>query len=281
MKRTTAVVILAAAASAAPATSARAQCNTLDNPSFEVIGSPPSPSGPRGWRSFNAARHRSLDDGLGPAFVRTGTYSIELPSDPTQAFVGYTTDVFNPDTLMYDFNPRFRWGRGDVVVSGFYLIPSDRPFAGITAGGAGAGLKLEFRRENTSIHFAVEDLSISGHTSDQWVPFTMRVTVAQQEAAGGAFPPFAERVSVLPFIFPANMDTGTVFWDDLSYVQCLADWNTDSQTNSSDISAFLTAWLTSVQQSDLEADFNDDGTTNSSDISAFLSCWLHTITNGC
>jgi len=62
---------------------------------------------------------------------------------------------------------------------------------------------------------------------------------------------------------------------------CLADYNVDGQVNSNDISAFLSAWLDSVQNGNLIADFNLDGTVNSNDISAFLSMWLSAVQGGC
>jgi hypothetical protein len=62
---------------------------------------------------------------------------------------------------------------------------------------------------------------------------------------------------------------------------CLADYNIDGMVNSNDISAFLTAWLSSVQMGDLMADFNLDGFVNSNDISAFLTAWLDAVQNGC
>jgi len=60
-----------------------------------------------------------------------------------------------------------------------------------------------------------------------------------------------------------------------------ADFNDDGAVNSSDISAFLTGWLQSVQNGTLEADFNFDGQVNSSDISAFLTGWLAAVQGGC
>jgi hypothetical protein len=69
------------------------------------------------------------------------------------------------------------------------------------------------------------------------------------------------------------------FWPGIA--TCAADWNGDGFINSSDISAFLTAWLQSVQDGTLAADFNGDGQANSSDISAFLTAWLQAVTNGC
>jgi len=64
-------------------------------------------------------------------------------------------------------------------------------------------------------------------------------------------------------------------------VGCPVDWNGDEEVNSSDISAFLTGWLQSVQNGTLEADFNFDGQVNSSDISAFLTGWLAAVQGGC
>ena len=66
-----------------------------------------------------------------------------------------------------------------------------------------------------------------------------------------------------------------------SGVPCPTDWNSDGQVNSSDISSFLTTWLSSVQGGTLVADFNHDDTVNSSDISAFLTAWLIAVQGGC
>ena len=63
--------------------------------------------------------------------------------------------------------------------------------------------------------------------------------------------------------------------------RCEADWDQNTQVNSNDISAFLSDWLTSVQQGTLQADFDGSGTVNSNDISAFLSAWLTAVTEGC
>jgi hypothetical protein len=62
---------------------------------------------------------------------------------------------------------------------------------------------------------------------------------------------------------------------------CPVDWNQDSQINSSDISSFLTSWLDSLNNQDLNADFDGNGAVNSSDISAFLSAWLQALSTGC
>ncbi len=62
---------------------------------------------------------------------------------------------------------------------------------------------------------------------------------------------------------------------------CPVDWNGDGSVNSSDISAFLTGWLQSLQDGTLAADFNGDNAVNSTDISAFLTAWLQAVQNGC
>jgi len=62
---------------------------------------------------------------------------------------------------------------------------------------------------------------------------------------------------------------------------CAADWDNSGSVNSNDISAFLSAWLESVQQGDLVADFDGSGTVNSNDISAFLNAWLEGVQQGC
>jgi hypothetical protein len=62
---------------------------------------------------------------------------------------------------------------------------------------------------------------------------------------------------------------------------CPADWDGNGQVNSTDISAFLTAWLDSLNNQDLNADFDGNQVVNSSDISAFLTAWLDAVQNGC
>jgi hypothetical protein len=62
---------------------------------------------------------------------------------------------------------------------------------------------------------------------------------------------------------------------------CPADWNGDMVVNSTDISAFVTAWLDSVQNGNLNADFNGDMVVNSTDISAFVTAWLTAVAGGC
>jgi hypothetical protein len=238
------VKVAALGALAALGAPALAQIDGLYNGSFEIIGGPPSANGPRGWRSFNFSRGRAIDDGLGPVLVRTGTHSIELASGnaPTNDFGGFTTDVFDAVNLVY-FNPSIEFPGGDVTVSGWYAIPADQPLSG-----ANAGLKLEFRREDSSIFRGYEMLSINGHTKGQWVQQTFTITNAQLQEVFKQFPPGPVMVSVLPIRFGSSSSTGTIFWDDIELTQggtntCPCDWNQDSTLNSQDFFDFLTAFF--------------------------------------
>src|SRR5690606_24692229 len=99
----------------------------------------------------------------------------------------------------------------------------------------------------------------------------------------GFFPPSSDRG---PANWDASTDGARLMANALLYTLagdegCLADYNNDGQVNSNDISAFLSAWLDSVQNGNLIADFNLDGFVNSNDISAFLSAWLDAVQGGC
>jgi hypothetical protein len=62
---------------------------------------------------------------------------------------------------------------------------------------------------------------------------------------------------------------------------CVTDFDGSGSVNSTDISAFLTAWLNDLNNGTLVTDFNNSGDVNSSDISAFLTAWLADLSNGC
>jgi len=123
-------------------------------------------------------------------------------------------------------------------------IPADQPLEG-----ANAGLKLEFRRENTSIYQSFEDLSINGHTNGEWMEMTM---VIECDDISPDFPPYPVAVNILPIRFGAEDSTGTIFWGDLSVVQdldagcdpgCYADFNDDGVLNILDFVSFQTAFV--------------------------------------
>ncbi|MEL6797909.1 MAG: hypothetical protein AAFO89_13950, partial [Planctomycetota bacterium] len=121
------------------------QCSNpeLLNNSFEDAA-PGNSLVPDQWGSFNTARLRDVSDGIMPFFARTGDGSIEFPSGTD--FSGVTTNILNPSTLTFN-DPSYVYLGGDVTVTGWYLIPADMPLDG-----ANSGIKLEFRRANSSIY---------------------------------------------------------------------------------------------------------------------------------
>lgn len=64
-------------------------------------------------------------------------------------------------------------------------------------------------------------------------------------------------------------------------VTSTVDWDDSGGVKSSDIAAFLAAWLESVLAGNIAADFNGDMDVNSSDASAFLTAWLAAVQGGC
>jgi len=243
----------------------------LYNASFED----PNPSNmdlPDGWGVFNTARYRYDGDGISPAApYRTGTACIEFPSGTD--FSGFTTDVFNPSTLTF-FNPDYVWQGGDVTITGWYYIPADSPLDG-----ANSGIKLEFRRDNSSIATAFEVLNITGDTDDQWVEFSFTVTDQQIMDAAGDFPPFATSVTVLPLRFGDVTSTGTIFWDDLCLTQgampdCPADVNGDGMATPADFTAWLGCFNDPNSQAFCDrADVNNSGGIEPADFTAWLAAF--------
>jgi hypothetical protein len=238
------------------AATASAQQNLLFNGDFETIDG--FTGEPAGWGLFNSARFREDGDGLGEILIRSGTHSLELASGAD--FVGATTNVWNPDELEY-YDPKYIWRGGPCKITGYYAIPAGQPLDG-----AVSGLKLEFRRENSSVYLGVEDLSIEGDTNGEWVEFGFTVGCGQLPAD---WPPFPVAVSVLPIRFGDANSTGTIFWDDLHFTQCIADMNCDDLVNTQDFIAYLNLWVAQ----DPRADFNGDGIVNTQDFLVYLNVW--------
>ncbi len=220
--------------------------NLIGNPGFEDAG---GPSGAAGWGTFNTARLRTVGDGLLPAaLVRTGNASFEIVGDGATDFAGFTTNIFDAVNLQFA-DPEISSPGGDVTVTGWYNIPADRPLVN-----AVSGIKLEFRRPNSSIWQAFEDNTISGHTDGLWVQYSLTVPGDALDPAnnGGDAP---TTVSVLPLFFDGTAsETGTIFWDDLELTQgeaCTleADRNGDNTTDVLDLLAFLESWFPEQGQS--------------------------------
>lgn len=200
---------------------AGAQSATVLNPSFEEGRTDPTVV--RFWRMFNGADRRFVGDGfLEAAGVtpRTGIACVELP--PGDVFSGLDTNVFNGTTLLYN-DPAYSLGCGPATFSAWYLVPVNRPLLTQSA-----GLKMEFRRPNSSVFDVFENLTINGtaFATGTWQKMTMTVTQADWDYifnyynAGNAWPEPPNAVSLLPFRFGNDtLDQGTIFWDDVEYSQ--------------------------------------------------------------
>ncbi len=244
MRTSVAIGLLAAAPSLT-----LAQPNLLYNGGFETAN-PANPSVPDGWAPFNTALYQPA----GPA--HSGLASIELASGNN--FVAFTTNTFNPTTLQL-YDPKIVFQGGAVTARGWYMIPASSPLEG-----ANAGLKFEFRRvpPNFSIYQAYEVLSINGHTNGQWVQFTLKFNCQQFEI----HPEPPASVSVLPLRFGGGTGgTGTIYWDDLTVVQCRADFNCSDTLTIADFGAFQASFAAG----EMKADMNGDGNLTIADFGAF------------
>jgi len=243
--------------------------NILTNGSFETPDTL-FPFVPLGWTDI------PLDAAIwADGIARTGTRSIGLDVPVVGSFLGWTTNIADPNTGdLYD--PAYEYGGGDLHVSGYYMTPIGE---GLGPVGQPAddivGIKLEFRRvpPNFSIYQAFEFLIPDGNTQGEWVRFDI---VVPPEMISPEFPPYPGSVSILPFRFiPFEViGQGTIYWDDLCVWQdsnaCPPDLNGDGIVDNGDIGAFVAAFL----GGDLAADFNGDGILDNGDIGAFVAAFL-------
>lgn len=206
--------------------SALGQVTVLNNPSFEE-GRATNPALPRFWRPFNTAIRRFDGDGLTPTFTaRTGVAAMELPSGFD--FSGFDTNTFNTPLALWN-DPAYTLGCGPFTFCAWYMSP-----VGLGIEGANAGVKLEFRRPNTSVYDRFEFLPLNGQTyaDGTWKELCLTVTQADWDYifnyynTGNAFPEPPNSVSLLPMRFGSGTGgTGTIFWDDASFTY-LNDPNT-------------------------------------------------------
>ena len=213
----------------AGAPAAMAQSAVVVNPSFETAGI--SSTDADGWREFFPARRRQVGDGItANVYARTGVASMEMVRGTP--FSGFDTNESDLNTGLFN-DVIYQYGCGPAVMKMWYYIPSAAPIQ-IQPG----GIKMEFRRANTSQYLGFEDLFIrtvadgqSGHTSDGWVQGGLTVWPAQFDFIHlynnmgntyGAFPGEAPvMISLLPFRFsdPFLAETGSIWVDDVSYLQ--------------------------------------------------------------
>ena len=56
--------------------------------------------------------------------------------------------------------------------------------------------------------------------------------------------------------------------------ECVADWNRDGISNSTDVSDFINTFFADQTSGGLNGDVNCDGTSNSTDVSDFINIWF-------
>jgi hypothetical protein len=225
-----------------------------------------------------------------PAVARTGTASISLSTPGNSAFRGMTTDWRNftvPGFPFYD--PAFDYvNGGDIVVSGWYYIPSSAPITGDRC-----FIKLNVKRGNQD-YATLDPMDganpawlIEGHTDNQWRYYEIRWPIQNireqvlfnQDQGYFSIPPYPDHIKITigRFGFGNVASSGTIFWDDISCVQeappapcgCAADYNADGGVDGADIEGFFIDW----EASGGCADVNQDGGIDGGDIEAFFLLW--------
>jgi hypothetical protein len=250
----------------------------VTNGSFEALNVFSGSGEPTGWHNIsnpsNAVR-RTIGDGGSPAAVaRTGTASIELRNG--SAFAGFTTDTLDFSTFLY-YNPVIDWSKGDIIVSGYYNIPSGQTMTDRS------GLKIELRFPWSQTVWSWEDLGATGTTNGAWVKLDFRLTkaVMQERFDFGVTQGWFQAtdvpnmISILPIRFGDTPKPGTIFWDDVSFVQeeagptCPADFNGDGFLDFTDFDDFVGAFEAGASSSD----FNGDGFLDFTDFDEFVAAF--------
>ncbi|MFZ4574197.1 MAG: hypothetical protein ACOYN0_07350 [Phycisphaerales bacterium] len=293
------------AATAAAQTPCPSVDNCLSNPSFEETN-PFNNVEPKGWHNLSnptEAFRRRVGDGLLPAFAavgtpnaitpRTGEWVAAVGTDGDIGFRGFTTDTRNFFAAGFPFfDPVFNYeGPGDVVVSGYYMIPADAP---VTGDSVGIKLSVKFGNQDYAVldpwGERVESL-FSGTTNGQWTYFEQRWSLADIQSEvlfnvnEGYFPliPYANHLKIVLGRFAPNTGaTGTVYFDDVSFRQvepgptcawandgCFADYNNDGGIDGDDVIAFFADWDAGNACADADASQGVDG----DDVIAFFGAW--------
>jgi hypothetical protein len=293
---------LAAGAFAAPSL---AQTSVFSNTGFEDVN-PFSGSGePMGWHNLSnpgQAIRRVNGDGRTPSVTaRSGNACIEVKTPGSSEFRGFTTDTLNFfETGFPYYDPIIDWNGGDIVVSGYYMIPADQPITGDFA----------FIKLNTKLFFQdyatfdpageAPELQITGTTNGQWVRYEVRWDICSMREEvnfnnefgcngngtpgsgcfAGGLPPYPNRVKITisRFGFGNVPSSGTIFWDDMSLTQlpprdcngCPADFNGDGFVDFFDFDDFVLCFEGGVCPDGRTADFNEDGFVDFFDFDDFI-----------
>ncbi|QOJ00683.1 MAG: hypothetical protein HRU70_09340 [Phycisphaeraceae bacterium] len=276
----------------------------LRNPGFEELN-PFSGSGePTGWHNLSSPAdcvRRVVDDGLSPAVTpRTGQACIQI-TNPTGSFRGFTTDTLNffePGIPYYDPVFDFSPAGGDVLVTGWYMIPENAPIEGDAA-----GIKLNVKRFNQD-YGAFDPWGrggplVSGHTGGEWRFYQVRWTMAEiredvdfndrfncggtGEPCSGCFqdcPPVPSRVKITIGRFgTTGSGSGIIFWDDITYEQvppepeCPADFNGDGFVDFFDFQAYADCFEGVECPEGKDADFNGDGFVDFFDLDSYIAAF--------
>jgi hypothetical protein len=270
-----------------------------------------------GWHSpgnNQNARRRAVGDGAMPMVSpvgtpnaltpRTGTSMAVLETLGNGGFRGLTTDTVNfcycnqactqacsgPFPF---FDPFFDINGGDVIVTGYYMIPANAPITGDFAG-MKINIKVGFQDVATR-----EVLNISGHTNGQWTPFTIifpRADIQQEyDCNRGVLPdcgcncvpmtpaPNHTKITLLRFAPDGEPTSGAIYWDDITYTQLPGgpscdpiDFNNDGLfPDTADIDDYLSVFGGGPCSNDPncgDVDFNNDGLfPDTLDIDSLLS----------
>jgi hypothetical protein len=275
---------------------------------------------PDGWQSPGGdpiAKRRSVGDSFSPAVFpvgtpgaltpRTGTSMAEIGTNGNGGFEGFTTDTVNfcycDQSCMQPcsgpfpfFDPFFDYSGGDVVVTGYYMIPADAPLSGDNI-----GIKINIKLGNQDVATREVSQAFTGHTDGQWVPYSITFPRAdiqtEYECNVGIRPncgcvcvpasplPNHTKITVLRFLPDGTPSTGRIYWDDITYTQLPAgptcdslDFNNDGVSpDTGDIDDFLSVFGGGPCSTDPtpgcnDLDFNNDGVApDTTDIDSFLS----------
>ncbi len=268
--------------------------NCVSNPGFEQRDQFSSAGDPVGWHNLSnpvESKRRVIGDAFSPPAVsRTGAASISISTPGNSAFRGMTTDWRNftvPGFPFYD--PVFDYANGgDIVISGWYFIPSSAPITGDRC-----FIKLNVKRGNQD-YATLDPMDganpawlIDGHTNDQWRYYEIRWPIQNireqvlfnQDQGYFSIPPYPDHIKITigRFGFGNVASSGTIFWDDITCIQeappapcgCAADYNADGGVDGGDIESFFIDWEASGGCSDV----NQDGGIDGGDIEAFFLLW--------
>ncbi len=269
---------------------------------------------PDGWHSPGnnlAAIRRSVGDGSSPAFQPVGTPGALTPhsgigvasigTSGSGGFVGLTTDTVNfcycdqtcntacPGPYPF-FDPYFDYNAGDVVVTGWYMIPANAPITGDVAG-MRIDIKVGFQDVASKEVYNVAAGGITGDTNGEWRPFSLTFLRSDIQAIydcnTGVTPncgcacvplyplPDHAKITIGRYAPDGTPTSGTIYWDDITYTQLPAgggcsptcDYNQDGGADTSDVIDLANDIASGTESFPGScADYNQDGGADTTDV---------------